>query len=96
MKFTDQMQQYFNQNFESMAQGKQFCTFEDYKAVKEADPEFLSIIEDIGDMSLSNTLINEKKGDETISHAELAQYHESVLQMFEETRDEIRKAFDIE
>ena len=55
-----------------MALGKQFCTYEDYKTVKEADPEFLSIIEDIGDMSLSNTLINEKKGDDTISHAELA------------------------
>ena len=52
------MQQYFTQSFQEMAAGKEYCTYDDYKAVKEADPEFLSIIEDIGDMSLSNTLIN--------------------------------------
>ena len=54
------MQEYFTQNFQEMAKGKPHCIFEDYTRVKEADPEFLSVIEDIGDMSLSNTLINKK------------------------------------
>ena len=59
-----------------MAAGKEHCTFEDYKTVKEADPDFLSIIEDIGDMSLSNSMINKKKDDEVITHADFAQYRE--------------------
>ena len=79
-----------------MANGKPHCIFEDYTRVKEADPEFLSVIEDIGDMSLSNTLINKKKEDQGISQEEFSAYHNSVLQLFDDTREEIKKEFDIE
>ena len=47
-------------------------------------------------MSLSNTLINQKRDDEVITHADFAQYHEQMLQMLSDTREEIKKEFGIE
>lgn len=67
-----------------MAKDPTYFTYDDYKVIKEKDPEFLSIIEDIGDLSLENTHLNQEKSDNSIPRAEFDEYHASVLAMFEE------------
>ena len=79
LKFTDQMREYFTQQFTVMAGDMTYFTYEHYKAIKAEEPEFLSIIEDTGDLSLENANINEKHGDHSISRAEFDEYHAAVL-----------------
>lgn len=95
LKFSEQMREHFSQQFAALAAGRNYFTYEDYKAIKEEDPDFLSIIEDIGDLSLENANINEKHGDHSISRAEFDEYHAAVLQMFEETQEELKREFNL-
>ena len=89
------MKEYFTSQYNLLAGEKDFFTFEDFKNIKQKDPDFLSIIEDIGDMSLENTLINEKKQDDSVTRAEFEEYHGKVLELFEETQDELKKKFEL-
>ena len=95
LKFTEQMREHFSQQFAAMAGERGYFTYDDYKAIKEEEPEFLSIIEDIGDLSLENANINEKHGDHSISRAEFDEYHAAVLGMFEETQEELKREFNV-
>ena len=95
LKFTEQMRDYFTQQFVEMAGDVTYFTYENYKVIKEHDPDFLSIIEDIGDLSLENTHINQQQGDTSIPRAEFDEYHASVLALFEETQEELKKEFDL-
>ena len=96
LKFTDLMEEYFNQAFKLVAKDKDFFNFDDYKSIKEEESDFLSIIEDIGDLSLENTQINEEKESDAISRDEFTEYHSKVLEMFKETQDELKREFEIE
>ena len=69
LKFTEQMNEYFSQQFIEMAGDTVHFTYENYKVIKEEDPEFLSIIEDIEELSLDNAKINEKHGEQTFTRA---------------------------
>jgi len=95
LKFTDQMADYFNQAFNMAAKDKDFFDSADFESVKGDDSEFLSIIEDIGDLSLENTQINEEKENDAISRDEFTEYHSKVLEMFKETQDELKEEFEI-
>ena len=79
LKFSEQMGEYFTQQFTAVAGDMSYFTYEHYKAIKEQDPDFLSIIEDTGDLSLENANINEQHGDRSIPRAEFDEYHASVL-----------------